>query len=656
MSGDGNVRHSTAFASLLAIVVALGAAAIARSAVVIVDAPISGYAVLLVLLIIVAGRYRIKMPGYSATVSVSELFVFLSLLLFGPALATLAVAADGIITSLRQSTRRGYRILFNVAEAAVTTWTAGQVFLLATSAAAVSPQDNLLADLLLPVLGLAITYFVLNTGLTAAAIALESGVSIVQVWRPHALYLGINYLTAASVAALIANMPGGMTLAMIGLGAPLLILSYVAYLTASRRTAEAEAHLQEVAQLYRATVEALATAVDVKDQVTHGHILRVQRHSQAVARALGVTDPSELKAIETGSLLHDVGKLAIPDHVIYKPGPLTTTEFDCMKLHAKLGATILASVDFPFPVVPIVKHHHERWDGRGYPDGLAGTDIPLGARILTVVDCFDALISDRPYRKGLSTTDAIALLEAGRGTQYEPAVLDAFIALIPELMAEDRALAPHAVAAGALISEVGDIWHRASEHSPDQARTIHATLRANADTVIARIRDRRPDVHVCVYVTDETDELKLVESTPQIQAIAASARHRLGHGQTGWVAAYRQPIVNSDPRLDFADASDTLGLRSSVCLPVFGSGTLIGVLSVYAETVKAFSQDDVLYLRGMAAELAAVRATRPERLRLVAGSASGRVKRLHESRPSRRQLPVNETPAAGFGAVRGASR
>ena len=155
--------------------------------------------------------------------------------------------------------------------------------------------------------------------------------------------------------------------------------------------------------MYLSTIETLAHAIDAKDQVTHGHIRRVQHQAMRLARALGIEDDVELRAIEAASLLHDMGKLAVPEHILNKPGKLTHTEFEKMKLHSTIGADILSSIDFPYPVVPIVRHHHEHWNGGGYPAGLKGEEIPLGARILSVVDCFDALTSDRPYRPKMTS-------------------------------------------------------------------------------------------------------------------------------------------------------------------------------------------------------------------------------------------------------------
>src|SRR5581483_6236060 len=186
-------------------------------------------------------------------------------------------------------------------------------------------------------------------------------------------------------------------------------------------------------RLYLSTIETLAMAIDAKDQVTHGHIRRVQTFAVRLAHELGVRDDNLLKAVEAAALLHDMGKLAVPEHILNKPGKLTEAEFEKMKLHASVGADILSAIDFPYPVVPIVRYHHENWNGTGYPDGLKGTEIPIGARILSVVDCFDALTSDRPYRPRLTDEDAIKILVERRGTMYDPLIVDTFIRVHQEI-------------------------------------------------------------------------------------------------------------------------------------------------------------------------------------------------------------------------------
>src|SRR5205085_2678373 len=201
---------------------------------------------------------------------------------------------------------------------------------------------------------------------------------------------------------------------------PLLAIFHLTLRASFGRLDDAQQHLHAMDRLYLSTIETLAMAIDAKDDVTHSHVRRVQTLALALSRELGMSGESELKASEAAALLHDTGKLAVPEHILNKPGGLTPAEFEKMKLHADIGADILSLVGFPFPVVPIVRCHHENWDGSGYPNGVKGTDIPVGARILSVVDCFDALTSDRPYRKRLTSADALQVLRERSGTMYDP--------------------------------------------------------------------------------------------------------------------------------------------------------------------------------------------------------------------------------------------
>ena len=208
---------------------------------------------------------------------------------------------------------------------------------------------------------------------------------------------------------------------------PLLAVFHLTLRASFGRLDDARRHLGDLDRLYLSTIETLAMAIDAKDDVTHSHVRRVQAYAVGLARALGVTDKPTLKAIEAAALLHDTGKLAVPERILNKPGKLTESEFERMKQHVDIGADILSLVEFPYPVVPIVRCHHESWDGSGYPRGLSGTDIPIGARILSVVDCFDALTSDRPYRPAMTDAEAIAILRERQGTMYDPEVVDTFV-------------------------------------------------------------------------------------------------------------------------------------------------------------------------------------------------------------------------------------
>src|SRR5258705_11438149 len=218
--------------------------------------------------------------------------------------------------------------------------------------------------------------------------------------------------------------------------APLVVGLPLTLRSITGRLSDAERYVQTVDKLYLSTIETLATAIEAKDGVTSDHIRRVQKFAIGLAKALGVTDEKTLKAINAAALLHDTGKLAVPEHILNKPGKLTPLEFDQMKLHVDVGADILSAIDFPYPVMPIVRAHHESWDGSGYPRGLKGDDIPIGARILSVVDCYDALTSDRPYRPALTDAEAMKIIIDRRGQMYDPLVVDTFMKVYRQIARE----------------------------------------------------------------------------------------------------------------------------------------------------------------------------------------------------------------------------
>jgi putative nucleotidyltransferase with HDIG domain len=505
-------------------------------------------------------------------------FVFASILLFGPAIPTLTVALDGLLASLTQQNRRLYRALFNIAEPAISTWTAAWVF---SAIADIAPRGSFPASAPIGIpatIAMAAAFFVLNSGLSAVAVALESGASAFAFWRRHAWYLAVNYYAAASLATLAVSTGPHLSFAVAGLVAPLLLLSYVAYRESSIRAEEGSRHVQDVERLYRASVEMLAIAVDAKDQVTHGHIRRVQHHTLAVAAALGVTDARELKAIEAGALLHDIGKLAVPDYVLNKPTALTPVEFELIKKHPSMGARILTAVEFPYPIVPIVRHHHEQWDGRGYPDGLVGAEIPLGARILAVVDCFDALTSDRPYRPRLSDEQAIGILRSRQGTFYDPSVVEKVIELIPQLRRDDQGRSEERDVRSFVVAGLSRRHQRETLES-DQLRP-HGALPLDVEDLLDE-RIAALGASACLFRLGGADLLASVYASRQLRAIAPRLRPRIGAGVSGWVAANRSAIRRADPALDAPELAEGFAMTSCASVPVFIRADLFGVLTAY---------------------------------------------------------------------------
>ena len=417
----------------ITVIVVAGTLAVAASVYDLTVAPPNPQWLVLALLAFLTGSFSIKLPSINARISVSEAFVFAAVLLFGPSAATIIVTLDAIILSSWASSRRHSKVraAFNICAAATAIWVAAHLFRLILPQTPSSPR---LEEIIFPVIVLSATYFAVNSFFIAIAISYEKSSSPIEIWKENFAWVGLNYVGGASVAMLLVTYRQSIDLTAVSVILPILAVTYLTFRTSFGRLGDANRHVAQVNDLYLSTIETLAMAVDAKDQITHGHIRRVQVYAVELAKRLGVTEFSQLKAIEAAALLHDMGKLAIPEHILNKPGKLTPAEFETMKRHADIGADLLSSIRFPYPVVPIVRHHHEQWNGQGYPSGISGTDIPLGARILSVVDCFDALNSDRPYRPRLSVSEAFAILQERRGTMYDPLVVDQFLSAYHEMV------------------------------------------------------------------------------------------------------------------------------------------------------------------------------------------------------------------------------
>ncbi len=579
---------------------------------------------LLLVLMLVSGTFAVKIPALNARLSISETFVFIMVLLFGTGPATVTAAIDGLAVSIARRHWNVRHLAFNVAEPALSVWISSSVYYWIAGIPPLSIAKSDLGTIGLPVLALASLYFLLNSSLNALAVATESGTSPLVLWRKYFLWVSLNFFGGASIAMLVAVNSPDVSLKTMAFIAPLLLVSYLTFKSSMGRVEDENAHLGQLSKLYLRVVETLAMAIDAKDQVTHGHIRRVQLAALDLAGRLGVTDPAELRAIRAAALLHDMGKIAVPEHILNKPGKLTAAEFERMKLHAPLGADILAAVDFPYPVVPIVRHHHENWDGTGYPDGLKGDAIPLAARILSVVDCYDALTSHRPYRRALSREESLDIINARRGTMYDPRVVDAFMLIdvpaepdepvpIPDLL--DR------ISASARES-------RESVDGPSmtqlQARLLAreavlqlyqslatlprpASLPDTGDAIARHVRQMAPASLVALYCVDQpADEVALSWASGFGDTLVEGLRIRVGRGASGWVVATRESILNADPALDLGDRADGLNprLKSMLAVPLVGDGAVIGVLTLYATEVNAFTDEHRQLLEAVSAGVA----------------------------------------------------
>ena len=593
----GSVRQTKA-KIFLGTVMLLGGVAILHSLVQLYRLPPHPSWLIIAALTLVSGLFTIAVPSVSATISVSETFIFTSVLLFGTPAATVTVAFEALLMSSLRHRHEARKVLFNMTEPALSIWLASNVFFLFVSGPLrTQPQD--IATLLGPMLLLTATYFLLNSWLTATAVGLVSKIRIERIWKENFSWLSLNYLVGASVALIIVQTAPTVGLTTLGIILPLLALSYFTNKSAMGRLDDANAHIAEVERLYLSTVESLAMAIDAKDQVTHGHIRRVQALATGLAKELGLKDVAGLRAIESAALLHDMGKLAVPEYILNKPGKLTRTEFEKMKLHASIGAEILSSIDFPYPVVPIVRHHHENWDGTGYPDGLSGVDIPIGARILSVVDCFDALTSDRPYRRRMSDAEAVKVLQQRRGTMYDTLVVDTFVKCYERIRPAEQTIKPNSPAYNAITSSL-----RGGESDSLFADSAPAALRLElgivptyepelALTMFQKYLGRLFPYATCAIfgLDDRREELRVVTAVGQYTDHLSGVTVAIGEGVSGWVAANRQIALNSDPVLDFGHDRVRI-FKHCVSSPILTrDGQLLGVMTAYSASDQFSSED-----------------------------------------------------------------
>ena len=550
----------------------------------------------LALLTLLSGFLPVKLPKVAANISVSETFVFCGTLLFGPSAGAILVFLDVALIWARLSRQEVYwhRMLFSLAANPLAIWiAAGVLFKVAgTPPLALLPVQPPDERLILGLLAFAIVYFILNSSLVAFAIAFEQGQNAFEIWSKHLSRLWLNYWAGASVAALLVSISHQVTLLALSLIAPLMLVLYFTYRWSMERVEKAESHLADLKRTFLQTIEALALAIDAKDQVTHGHIRRVQRHTMALAAALGVRDEKQLDALRAAALLHDTGKLAVPEYILNKPGALTASEFERMKVHAAVGADILKNIEFPYPVEPIVRYHHENWDGSGYPEGIKGSDIPLGARILSVVDCYDALTSDRPYRPRMGRSQAEQVLLERRGKHYDPWVVDGFLQILDKLErqeAEEQRQANEdflaAAKSRAQYEAISATTAEDREFNELRRELPRAQSLAEAgDLLFRHIRRMLPAAGLALYVP-RTDATELIVTLAV--GVGASAldglRIPIGERISGWVFAHGQPVVNSDATLEIGPVARTfpIPLRYAAAVPVMDTQP-IAVITVFS--------------------------------------------------------------------------
>jgi diguanylate cyclase (GGDEF)-like protein/putative nucleotidyltransferase with HDIG domain len=443
--------------------------------------------------------------------------------------------------------------------------------------------------------------------------------SLAHWWLTNQLWISWTLLVVPLVLEILY---GTFPLTYLFLTPISILATYLIYRSARARLQSKTNEIEALSQLHLATAEALATAIDAKDQTTHCHVRRVQIYAAGMGEVFGLA-PNEIAALKAGALLHDIGKLAVPPHILNKPGPLTPAEFEKMKIHTVVGAQILGRVDFPYPVIPIVRHHHEQWDGRGYPDRLHGEQIPITARIISVVDCFDSVREDRPFRRGMTMDEATALLLRGAGIHFDPVVVEQFLKHLPRFDAEIATLglqhqpANHSTEPPIQLSTVdmAQTRERGSFIAYDQIKKAHREVYALYE--IARTFGTSLDVehtleilvdkvgHVVpfdtciVYFYDDSKRYATARHVvgKNIQKLAGRCI-ALGEGVTGFALANRSPVNQLHPSLDFTDINPEAAIkyRSMASLPLCKDDVLLGALSVYSSELEQYTDDHMRLL------------------------------------------------------------
>lgn len=591
--------------------------------------------VFLTVISLVVATINVRLPKISTVISMGDVFIVLAVLYFGagPALVThwLGIGAAHFSDVVRKHgpNIRGkiilHRFLFNLSCCALSIC-AMDFALMGVGLLRLERPASLIAELT----AIALSWFLVNTITISLAISFWMNKRFFSVWTEGLhLYL-LNFLGSASAAGLVVSFYQKVETTVLLFSVPIAFLLYQLHRFYISKFEQAQTHIGELSKLYLQTVEALATAVDAKDRYTHGHIRRVQAYACEIAKLMGITDENEMMGIRAGALLHDIGKIAIPEFILNKPAALTENEYEKMKLHPSLGANMLRNIEFPYPVVPLVRSHHERWDGRGYPDGLRGDHIPLAARILSLVDCYDALTTNRPYRAPMERAELIEFFQKESGKAYDPEIVRIFVENLPAIEnagkelteTEDLWEVPEAVAQVPLrrLEAIQPLtsYGKALGEDPRSQENLRAvlTLARNEAQFLAQkdillvMGSRLADLvrfDAAVFYVAHLDSGTIV-SEHAIGPDAAYAQNitlNLDHKMSGWAAANNQTLNNMPAVHDFKnypEAAQTF--KISAIAAMNRQGSVVGAITLYRREFTKFGEDEFRRLELVAAQTA----------------------------------------------------
>ena len=576
---------------------------------------------------LLASSFKVSLPGIEGTLSMNFLFTLIGIL----EMSLPETLLIGLLSTLAQFYWKPARRLklvqltFNLSQVTVCGAASYGAYKLVSIYFLHGPGP-------LALLAAAITHFIVGTAAMSAIIGLTEEKPVVKVWTESYLWLFPYYLVGAAIAGLVSvlNRHIGWQASLLVL--PPIYLLYRSYRLYLGKLETEKQHAEKVSNLHLRTIETLALAIEAKDQTTGDHLQRVRIYAMELARELGLSD-DETEALRAASVLHDIGKLAVPEHIISKPGKLTPEEFDKMKIHPIVGAEILEQVDFPYPVVPIVRAHHEKWDGSGYPYGLRGEEIPMGARILAAVDCLDALASDRQYRRALPLHEAMAKVASEAGSSFDPRVIEILerryveleklateqpLQAPPKLSTDikvERGLAPAAGFAEAeksvtdgsgsakdLVTTLAKARQDAKALGEFEIK-LGSSLRIDDVLALLAVRVKR-------LVSNDSMALYVLRNKVLIPEFVSGENFRLfsslkipmGEGLSGWVAQNSKPILNGNPSVEpgyLNDPTKYSTLRSALAVPLEAAGSVVAVLALYRTRQDGFSRDDLKVLDAM---------------------------------------------------------
>ncbi len=586
---------------------------------------------------ILASGLKVQLPGIDGTMSVNFLFILLGVMELSFSETLVMGCTASLVQSIWLARKRldPFKVLFNVAGMMANASALTYVSFHWLSARFATNKPILL-------MVAALVFFFANTLPISVVIALTEGKSSRKVWKECYFWSFPYYLVGAAAVGLVGiiNRSAGWQTSLLVL--PLIYWVYRSYrlylgrLEAEKERVEVEKrHVEEIASLNMRTIEALALAIEAKDHTTHTHLQRVRTYAVAVGQQLKLAD-DEIEALRAAALLHDIGKLAVPEQIINKPGRLTPEEFEKMKVHPLVGAEILDRVAFPYPVAPIVRSHHERWDGSGYPDGLTGEAIPIGARILAAVDCLDALASHRQYRQALPLSAAMAKVKDKSGTWFDPKVVDILADQYVELeriaqMSQETA-APglsntvrvqrgnHAPATGFERTEpthgpMDNDFLASIASARQEAQTmfelsqdlgVSLSLSETLSVLSMRLRRMIPYDSIAVFVNRNGWLLPELVSGENFRMLSA-LKIPVGEGLCGWVAENCKPIVNGNPQVEagyVVDPGKHATLQSALVVPLEGLNGVVGVLAMYHANRDAFTPDHLRILLAVGSKVA----------------------------------------------------